>query len=69
MKAPIWSAILAKMAPEDAKDLTEKLANRFVAAKAMKDAREAVAPPMPAPAANPAPVPSKPQDAARVQRG
>jgi len=69
MKAPILSAILAKMAPEDAKALTEKLANRFVAAKAMKDAREAVAPPMPAPAANPAPVPSKPQDAARVQKG
>ena len=69
MKAPILSAILAKMAPEDAKALTEKLANRFVAAKAMKDAREAVAPPVPAPAANPGSVPPKPQDAAKVQRG
>jgi flagellar motility protein MotE (MotC chaperone) len=68
MKAPILSALLAKMAPEDAKALTEKLANRFVAAKAMKDAREAVAP-QPAPAANPGSVPPKPQDAAKVQRG
>ncbi len=69
MKAPILSAILAKMAPEDAKALTEKLANRFVAAKAMKDAREAVAPPSPAPATSSGPIPPKPQDAAKVQKG
>jgi flagellar motility protein MotE (MotC chaperone) len=67
IKAPVLSAILAKMEPADAKALTEKLASRFVAAKAMKEAREAVAPPPVA--ATPPAAPPKGQDAAKAQRG
>jgi flagellar motility protein MotE (MotC chaperone) len=67
MKAPILSAILAKMAPEEAKALTEKLANRFVAAKVIKDARDAMAQPPATPGSGPGL--AKPQNAPKVQKG
>jgi flagellar motility protein MotE (MotC chaperone) len=63
MKDRALSAILAQMPPEDAKALTEKLANRVTGAAAVANARSAVAP---APAAAPtasaaaAPTPAKP---------
>ena len=45
MKEKSLSAILAQMSAPDAKALTERLANRFAAARAVADARAAVAPP------------------------
>jgi len=45
MKPAILSAILAKMSPEDAKVLTEKLAHRVDNAKPVMDAKTALNPP------------------------
>jgi len=53
MKEKSLSAILAQMSAPDAKALTERLANRFAAARAVADARAAVA--SPATPAKPAP--------------
>lgn len=61
MKEKSLSAILAQMAPADAKALTERLANRFAAARAVADARAAVTAAPPAAAAKPAvAAPAKP---------
>ena len=54
MKEKSLSAILAQMSPPDAKALTERLANRFAAARAVADARAAVTAAPPASAAKPA---------------
>ncbi|HUZ12677.1 MAG TPA: MotE family protein [Caulobacteraceae bacterium] len=54
MKARLLSAMLAKMAPEDAKRLTESLAARYLAQA--DAARQAINPPAPAPAAAAPPV-------------
>ena len=51
MKEKSLSAILAQMSPPDAKALTERLANRFAAARAVADARAAVTAAPPASAA------------------
>jgi flagellar motility protein MotE (MotC chaperone) len=53
MKERALSAVLAQMSPADAKTLTEKLANRFAAARAVNEARAAVTPANPG-AAKPA---------------
>ena len=44
MKERALSAVLAQMSPADAKILTEKLANRFAAARAVNEARAVVTP-------------------------
>ena len=54
MKEKSLSAILAQMSPPDAKALTERLANRFAAARAVADARAAVTAAPPATPAKPA---------------
>lgn len=73
MKEKSLSAILAQMSPADAKTLTEKLANRFSAARAMADARAAVTPTAPgaanAPAAKPAAGKAAPGKAAPGKAG
>jgi flagellar motility protein MotE (MotC chaperone) len=64
MKERILAAIVAKMDPPVAKKLTENLARRYAAAKAIKDGQAAVAPPLLAqmavapPAASPAAPPA-----------
>jgi flagellar motility protein MotE (MotC chaperone) len=60
MKEKSLSAILAQMSPQDAKALTERMANRFAAARAVADARAAVKPATPAAnAARPAGAPAR----------
>jgi len=59
MKEKTLSAILAQMSPPDAKALTERLANRFAAARAVTDARAAVTAAPPATPAKPAAGPAK----------
>jgi flagellar motility protein MotE (MotC chaperone) len=60
MKEKSLSAILAQMSPPDAKALTERMANRFAAARAVADARAAVtAAPNAATPVKPAPGPAK----------
>lgn len=60
MKEKSLSAILAQMSPADAKALTERMANRFAAARAVADARAAVKPAPPAAnAARPAGAPAR----------
>jgi len=59
MKEKTLSAILAQMSPPDAKALTERLANRFAAARAVTDARAAVTAAPPATPAKPAAAPAK----------
>ena len=59
MKEKSLSAILAQMSPPDAKALTERLANRFAAARAVADARAAVTATPPATPAKPAAGPAK----------
>jgi flagellar motility protein MotE (MotC chaperone) len=60
MKEKSLSAILAQMSPPDAKALTERMANRFAAARAVADARAAVtAAPNAATPAKPAAGPAK----------
>ncbi len=54
MKEKSLSAILAQMSAPDAKALTERLANRFAAARAVADARAAVTAAPPATPAKPA---------------
>ena len=49
MKEAQLSAIIGLMTPLQAKELTEKLANRFAAARAVTEARNATAPPGAAP--------------------
>lgn len=65
MKEKSLSAILAQMSPPDAKALTERLANRFRAARAVSDARAAVAstPPATAKPAAGAPATATPRKA------
>ena len=63
MKERALSAILAQMSPEDAKSLTEKLANRVGGSAALTKARNALSPPA-APAIAAASPPSKPSQAA-----
>jgi flagellar motility protein MotE (MotC chaperone) len=58
MKDRALSAILAQMSPVQAKELTEKLANRLAAADAAKQAL-AAAQPTPVAAAGPPPAPAK----------
>jgi flagellar motility protein MotE (MotC chaperone) len=62
MKERALSAILAQMAPEEAKSLTEKLAHRVSGAAAITNAKAALNPPAAQAAATPppAPAPAKP---------
>jgi flagellar motility protein MotE (MotC chaperone) len=53
MKERALSAILAQMSPEDAKNLTEKLANRVGGSSALAKARTALNPPLAAATATP----------------
>ena len=63
MKEKSLSAILAQMSPPDAKALTERLANRLAAARAVADARAAVSPAPPAKPAATAPARAAPRGA------
>lgn len=63
MKEKSLSAILAQMSPPDAKALTERLANRFAAARAVADARAAVSATPPAKPAAAAPARAAPRSA------
>jgi flagellar motility protein MotE (MotC chaperone) len=63
MKEKSLSAILAQMSPPDAKALTERLANRLAAARAVADARAAVSPAAPAKPAATAPARAAPRGA------
>lgn len=63
MKEKSLSAILAQMSPPDAKALTERLANRFAATRAVSDARAAVSATPPAKPAAAAPARAAPRSA------
>jgi flagellar motility protein MotE (MotC chaperone) len=63
MKEKSLSAILAQMSAPDAKALTERLANRLAAARAVADARAAVSPAAPAKPAATAPARAAPRGA------
>ena len=67
MKERALSAILGKMAPNDARDVTEKLARRYES-KVMADARTALNPPAAAPAAAPPAAAAAPRPARRAAR-
>ena len=66
MKERKLAAILAAMAPQDAKTLTEKLAERMAGSKVLADAKTALNPPA-APAPAPAPTPTPPTAKAKAK--